>query len=542
MIFYTSITNGYDRLESPPVTDARFVCFYDGDKPKVEGYEYIKLEIDEECPVSKSYHPKHRPDLYFDANECTVWFDACYTISDFIVNLSRELFDKNDFVMQKHPDARTLFAEFQKLYECGFSTKNEILEMCKRIKEIGYPIKYYDQTINSLIWRKLTVEIIDWCKLWREWYDLGVNRDQISSSIAEYLMSVRYKSPLSFKIHRVPIKLEMGKRINRLKDYKESYNLHTNPTVKERIDFIDEIRSIFYEKSELLFSNKLYACVKYTPFEMNKHTDPKDMIVYTCITNGYDQFPKGNYYHPDVRYVCFHDGTVDTSVEPWEYIDIRDYHDEECPRRLSFYPKANPHLFFPDGSNTIWIDGCYRHTFQFIKRSTICFPFTMLRHASKFSYFDEMLEGFTCAFFSYDDAIQLTKKLKDTGYNFRTYASPLGTIVWRTLSPEMKKFNESWYKWSLIGCNRDQISYDMALKESGIKLPSVLERRTDSGVPLGYYNKVGRKGMHPQRGDIKQYLRKDELLNELSEITGLNHRLYTEYPDHEFYMGKYNII
>ena len=113
MIFYTSITNGYDRLESPPVTDARFICFYDGDKPEVEGYEYIKLEIDEECPVRKSYHPKHRPDLYFNSNECTVWFDACYTISDFIVNLSRELFDNNDFVMQKLPDARTLFAEFQ---------------------------------------------------------------------------------------------------------------------------------------------------------------------------------------------------------------------------------------------------------------------------------------------------------------------------------------------------------------------------------------------------------------------------------------------
>ena len=88
MIFYTSITNGYDRLESPPVTDARFICFYDGDKPEVEGYEYIKLEIDEECPVRKSYHPKHRPDLYFNSNECTVWFDACYTISDFIVTIS----------------------------------------------------------------------------------------------------------------------------------------------------------------------------------------------------------------------------------------------------------------------------------------------------------------------------------------------------------------------------------------------------------------------------------------------------------------------
>ena len=106
----------------------------------------------------------------------------------------------------------------------------------------------------------------------------------------------------------------------------------------------------------------------------------------------------------------------------------------------------------------------------------------------------------------------------------------------------MTKFNESWYKWSLVGCNRDQIAYDMALKESGIQLPSVFERRSDSGVPLGYYNKGGRRGMHPQRGDMKQYLRKDELLQEMCEITGLNPKLYTEYPDHEFYMGKYNII
>ena len=29
---------------------------------------------------------------------------------------------------------------------------------------------------------------------------------------------------------------------------------------------------------------------------------------------------------------------------------------------------------------------------------------------------------------------------------------------------------------------------------------------------------------------------------ELGEITGMSPKLYTEYPDHEFYMGKYNIL
>ena len=541
MIFYTSITNGYDKLSSPPIADdVLFICFYDGDKPDVDGWIYIPLEIEEKCPVRKSYHPKHCPHLYFDKNAKTVWIDACYPISDYILDVSRNLFEEHDFVLQKHPEERTLFKEFQKLYEHGFSTKDEILDMCNKIKQIKYPLKYYNQTINSLIWRRLTPEVSDWCDTWREWYDDGVNRDQVSSSIAEYLIGKKFRSPLAFKIHRVPIKLEMRNRQNRIKNYGESYVLQDKPTAQDRVKFIDDLRDIFYDKSEVLFSSKLYATVKYTPFEMNEYVEPKDMIVYTCITNGYDEFVPGNYYHPDVRYVCFHDGTVDTSVKPWEYIKLDV--DIDCPRRLSFYPKANPHLYFPEGSNTIWIDGCYRHTHKFIERSRICFPFTMLRHASKFTYYDEMLEGFTCAFFSYDDAINLTKKLKETGYNFRTYASPLGTIVWRTLTPEMIKFNESWYKWSLVGCNRDQIAYDMALKESGIRLPSVFERRADSGVPLGYYNKFGRRGMHPQRGDMKQYLRKDELLQEMCEITGLNPKLYTEYPDHEFYMGKYNIL
>jgi hypothetical protein len=152
-----------------------------------------------------------------------------------------------------------------------------------------------------------------------------------------------------------------------------------------------------------------------------------------------------------------------------------------------------------------------------------------------------MLEGFTCAFFTYDDALLLTQKLKDIDYNFRTYGSPLGTIVWRTMSPEMNKFNELWYEWSLIGCNRDQISYDVAIKLSGL-VPSVYEKRNDSGVPLGYFNKIGRKGMHPQNGDMEQYKKTKEFLVDLKKITGLNPKLYTSYPDHGFYMKVYNII
>ena len=39
MIFYTAITNGYDKLAPPPKSNVKFICFYDGDQPDTEPHE-----------------------------------------------------------------------------------------------------------------------------------------------------------------------------------------------------------------------------------------------------------------------------------------------------------------------------------------------------------------------------------------------------------------------------------------------------------------------------------------------------------------------
>ena len=392
IIFYTCVTNGYDKIVEPyKDPDVKYVCFYDdGVEPEAKGWEYIKLTVEGTCPVRRSYHPKHRPDLYFDKGSTTVWVDASYEITQSLINESKIIFKDCDFALQEHPSKRSLPSEFAKLYGEGFSTKEEILSMAKKIKTIGYTLNEYNQTINSVIWRVLTPEVIRWCYIWRQWYDLGINRDQVSSAIAEHIVSNQYRIPMSFKPRRVKIKVEM-ERTNRQKEYWQSYDMHDKPSLEEQMNLLSELSLIFDGDADKFTLSKMYACVRYPPFELNPITQPENMVVYTCITNGYDKFPKNNYYHPDVRYVCFHDGTIDTTVKPWEYIKLDV--DIECPRRLSFYPKANPHLYFPPGTNTIWIDACYQLTREFITKSKKCFPFTMLRHASKFSYFDEMLEG-----------------------------------------------------------------------------------------------------------------------------------------------------
>ena len=71
IIFYTCVTNDYDKIVIPyKDPDVRYVCFYDsGVEPEAEGWEYIPLTVEGTCPVRRSYHPKLRPDLYFNAGD-----------------------------------------------------------------------------------------------------------------------------------------------------------------------------------------------------------------------------------------------------------------------------------------------------------------------------------------------------------------------------------------------------------------------------------------------------------------------------------------
>ena len=251
------------------------------------------------------------------------------------------------------------------------------------------------------------------------------------------------------------------------------------------------------------------------------------MIIYSCITNGYDVIPD-HYYDPDVRYVMFHDGSA-VPQGPWEFIKLNE--DIDCPRRLSAYPKINPHKYFGEGEDTVWIDACYVMTKEFVELAKKRFPFTILRHPNRFSYYDEMLEGFECSFFGFNEGVELTRILFEDGYNFRQYRSPLGTIIYRTINDDTVKFGDSWWHYFDAGVNRDQISFDAALQLNDLN-PEIVEDRNNCGIALGYHNKVGRRGKHPQRGAKDQWRIRHEFVNAMRSYVGMS-RIYVKH-NHDF--------
>lgn len=266
-------------------------------------------------------------------------------------------------------------------------------------------------------------------------------------------------------------------------------------------------------------------------------------IIYTSITNGYDEIPNENYYDPDIRYVCFTDGTVEHKG-PWEFRDIPINH--ECPRRLSAYVKINPHKVFPVGSKVAWIDGCYIMTKKYceqVKKYLSKYPFTVVRHKYKFTYYDEILEGFMGNINTWDDQVTITKALAEIGYNFRLYDSIVLGTLFRVITEDLFDFHDMWWKYSLIGPNRDQLSFDGARQYHKLKYHVIEDGWCGEtelipgslGVLFGAEGKKYRKKLHPQAGNLEG-LNIVEIKNQgfslvyrLYHFTNLHPKMYTRY-------------
>ena len=266
-------------------------------------------------------------------------------------------------------------------------------------------------------------------------------------------------------------------------------------------------------------------------------------IIYTCITNGYDEIPNEHYYDPEIKYVCFTDGSIEHK-EPWEFRDIPIEH--ECPRRLSAYPKINPHKLFPIGSKVAWIDGCYVMTKKYVeetKRILDTYPFTIMRHHNKFTYYDEVLEGYLGNMNTWDEQVEITKALAETGYKFRLYSSPVLGSFWRVITEDLFDFHDMWWKYSLIGPNRDQISFDCSRQYHNLDMHVIEDGWLGAhshipgsvGVLFGSKGKQYRRKIHPQKGVFEGMELEDiqckawDLIYHLYPITKLHPKMYTRY-------------
>lgn len=552
MIIYTVITNGYCSLPKININE-KLVCFSDGTVQPQEGWELRDIQFESECPVTLSRHPKINPHLYFD--EDTVYIDASrlHLINDEFIKVSEEILNEKHLIVLEHPEQHNYLEECLEYYVRGWVRRDNIVELTNTLKEKEYNFNEHPTIFGCVLWRHNNEEVRAWSELWWELYQTCGPRDQLTGSVSFYMSgsAANVVHPVDIIPKFTPYRnwwyglngptgqYDIGYKQTDWKSFLDQLGLDTSQINLKKIQYLDDIgyRDIFSSmKEELNYDISVSETYFNHQQALVQQRGDYDFIVYTCITNGYDSIPD-HYYDPKVRYVLYHDGTIPLNNPNWEYRDVRELCDLECPRRLSSFPKINPHKCFEVGDNTVWIDGCYKMTKEFVEESRKVFPLDLatMEHCYEFTYYDEMLEGFMCEFFSYEDGVEITKKLAEAGYNFKEYCSPCCTMIWRTIRStlEFNKFCDLWWEWSLIGPNRDQVSFDAARQFSGLEIYRIFNKPPDTvvmGVELKFSEKnKNRKGKHPKRGSLDQWKRRAEFLTEIEPMVGMSTKIHAKF-------------
>lgn len=234
---------------------------------------------------------------------------------------------------------------------------------------------------------------------------------------------------------------------------------------------LDEARLICesYEKkvSDLDFLTK---DVKQILGERNR--EPR-VVVYTCITGGYDNVLEPSVVTPGVDYICF---TDDASLKSkvWKFRPI--------PEELLSFSKVKqqravkimPHRYLPEYDISIWVDGAV-----IVKGNIKDYLKTL--DTKQFSVFIPEHPARKCIYAEKDACVRIKKikgdeitladkqmrRYKDEGFpaNFGLVQSNI--VVRRHNAAYSKELMEKWWSELRDYSHRDQLSFNYALWKCG---------------------------------------------------------------------------
>ncbi len=206
----------------------------------------------------------------------------------------------------------------------------------------------------------------------------------------------------------------------------------------------------------------------YKKFEMDdrkeilQKTLPEDeqIIVYTAITGGFDQLREPEIIDDNFKYVCFTDNNNFTS-DIWDIrkIEIEDGDYNRTAKKI----KVFPHIYFPDNSWSIWIDGQLQITGdlqklvnKYIRKSNLlCFLHQVRTCIQE--------EAEVCKLLGHDDAMVIDRQLKyimSTGYKDDNELIAGGFLVRQHNEPDVINLMNDWWEMIYAGSRRDQLSFN----------------------------------------------------------------------------------
>lgn len=222
---------------------------------------------------------------------------------------------------------------------------------------------------------------------------------------------------------------------------------------------------VFNKKTPDKIKNESY---RETPLKNNNNK----IVVYTCITNDYDNLWEPEITDDTIDFICFTDNLKIKSNTIWSIKKIPKIFNHLPERKLYRALKLLPHLLFDNYNMSLWVDGSVK-----IKKNLEGF---INSHSSK---------KVTLSKNPYVDCIykeaELIKKLKkekpkvidnqvlkysNSNYPKNNGSVQTGVLLRKHNDPEVIKFNENWWRETLDNSNRDQISFNFMKWKSSLNI------------------------------------------------------------------------
>lgn len=192
------------------------------------------------------------------------------------------------------------------------------------------------------------------------------------------------------------------------------------------------------------------------------------MYIYTVITDGKDELNE-DINIDGVKAVCFTNRPMISKV--WEIRRIPSTFKDE--RRTSRMPKILPHIYLPDATHSLYLDGniitkvpLQKMIKEFLKDNDIAF----FKHPTRDCYFEEAKECIRLGLDDQETIAQQMIRYKDVPRHKGLYQ---GGVIFRKHTDRVRQFNEAWWAEYCTGSRRDQLSLPIAQYKTGIEIEGI---------------------------------------------------------------------
>lgn len=196
IIVYTAVTAGYDSLRTPPPRlqrEADFVAFLEPLTP-VNGWQPRPLDSHYGDANRNAKRYKILPHHYFLQYDFSLWIDGTIELAfDFpICQLTAYLGDA-DIALRAHPRRCCAYQEASHCIQDRLDDRETIYRQVGRYTRDGFPANM--GLVNaSVILRRHTPRVVEFCEKWWQEIVQGSRRDQISFPYVAWKCGLKYSS------------------------------------------------------------------------------------------------------------------------------------------------------------------------------------------------------------------------------------------------------------------------------------------------------------------------------------------------------------